>query len=207
MIKQISDWQLEIEDSLWSQIQTEYKTKEITPPQDKLFLAFELTSLEQTKVVIFGQDPYPTRGVATGLAFSANNICPHSLRNLFKELHADLGIERTNTDLSDWAKQGVLLLNTALTVQVGKAGSHSKIGWDKLIYNVIDQLNVKNEKVIFVLLGNNAKKLKKNIKDSHIVLEFTHPSPLSAYRGFWGCKMFSAINDNLTQNNQTPIQF
>lgn len=207
MIKKINDWQLDIDDRLIAYIKSEYKNKQITPSYDKIFYALELTSMSDTKVVIFGQDPYPSLGVATGLAFSSNGSLPPSLRNMYKELEQDLGIVRRNSNLEDWAQQGVLLLNTSLTVEVGNAGSHSKIGWSEVTNQVIEQLNNKEQPVIFVLLGNNAQKLSKLIANKHIILEFTHPSPLSAYRGFFGCKLYSQINDKLQLNNIKPINF
>lgn len=203
----VNDWKLELDQQLVDFVTTEYKTKEIAPAKDKIYYALELTSLASTKVVIFGQDPYPTKGVATGLAFSSNDILPASLRNLFKELESDLGIVRTDTNLEDWAKQGILLLNTALTVEVGNAGSHSKVGWIEVTKQVIEQLNRRQEQVIYVLLGGHAQKLEKYIADKDIVLKYTHPSPLAAYRGFWGCKLFSEINTNLEQLGHSKINF
>ncbi len=203
----IKDWQLNISNELWSKIEEEYKTKEITPSKKDIFKALELTSLEQTRVVIFGQDPYPTKGVATGLAFSSNGKLPASLRNLFKELEDDLGINRIETDLTDWAKQGILLLNTTLTVEVGNANSHSKLGWIDVTNQVIEQINEQSRPIIFVLLGGHAQKLEKLIAPHHCILKYTHPSPLSAYRGFFGSKMFSEINTTLTELGYSEIQF
>lgn len=207
MNKQINGWNLVIEQSLLDYIDNEYATKQISPAKEKIFHALELTSFEQVKVVIFGQDPYPTKGVATGLAFSSSNTLPASLRNLFTELESDLGIKRVNTDLDDWAKRGVLLLNTALTVEVGNAGSHSKIGWIEVTNQVIAQIGLKPTPVVFVLLGKHAQNLEKYISSKDIVLKYTHPSPLSAYRGFWGCKMFSTINLELKNIGQKEIDF
>lgn len=203
----VNDWKLNIEQQLIDFIDQEYQTKSIAPQRDKIYLALELTSKADTKVVIFGQDPYPTEGVATGLAFSSNLQFPPSLQNLFKELETDIGVVRTNTNLEDWAKQGILLLNTSLTVEVGNAGSHSKIGWIDVTKQVIEQLNERSQPVIYVLLGAHAQKLEKYISADNIILKYTHPSPLSAYRGFWNCKMFSAINNNLEQLGSTPINF
>ncbi len=203
----INDWKISLTHELIQFIDEEYQTKQIAPRKEDIFKALQLTSLSQTKVVIFGQDPYPTLGVANGLAFSATDAVPKSLVNLFKELESDLNIKRDNPDLSDWAKQGILLLNTCLTVEVGKAGSHSSCGWKQVVLSIIEQINNKEDVVIFVLLGNNAKKLNKYIDAKHIVLEFTHPSPLSAYRGFFGCKMFSQINRALAANKYETIKF
>lgn len=207
MLLEINNWKLDLEAEFVDFIDEEYKAKDIAPPKEKLYKALELTSPSDVKVVIFGQDPYPTKGVATGLAFSSNNVLPASLRNLFKELESDLGIVRTDTNLEDWALQGVLLLNTALTVEVGNAGSHSKVGWIEVTKQVIEQLNCRHDQVIYVLLGGHAQKLEKYIADKDIVLKYTHPSPLAAYRGFWGCKLFSAINANLEQLGHSKINF
>lgn len=207
MLLEINNWKLNLEPEFVEFIDEEYKTKDIAPPKDKLYKALELTSPSEVKVVIFGQDPYPTKGVATGLAFSSNGKLPGSLRNMFKELNNDLGIERTDTNLEDWAKQGVLLLNTSLMVEVGNAGSHSKVGWMDVTVQVIEQINNIDRKVIFVLLGNHAQKLEKYISESHYVLKFTHPSPLSASRGFFGSKPYSKINSILSEEGYSQIDF
>lgn len=207
MQKNINGWELEIDDTLWDFIVSEYAKKNIAPDFQNIFRAFELTSFSDTKVVIFGQDPYPTQGVATGLAFSSNTTLPASLRNMFKELNTDLGVSRTDSNLEDWSKQGVLLLNTALTVEVGKPGSHSKIGWIELVKQVILKISAKKEPVVFVLLGKQAQNLKRYIDSKDIILEFVHPSPLSAYRGFFGSKMFSKINNELEKHGYEEIIF
>lgn len=207
MILEINDWKLNLEDEFIRYIDNEYKTKDIAPTKDKLYHALKLTSLSDVKVVIFGQDPYPTKGVATGLAFSSNGKLPGSLRNMFKELNSDLGVERVDTNLEDWAQQGVLLLNTSLMVEVGNAGSHSKVGWMDVTVQVIDQINNLDRKVIFVLLGNHAQKLEKYIDDNNHVLKFTHPSPLSASRGFFGSKPYSQINQLLINDGYEQIEF
>ncbi len=206
-MKMINGWAVNIKPELQAAIDREYATKDITPPRQVLFKALELTAVEEVKVVIYGQDPYPTKGVATGLAFSSNQGLPASLRNMFKELETDLGVTRTNPNLEDWAKQGVLLLNSALTCEVGNAGSHSKLGWKDVIGDLTEQINQLDRPVIFVLLGGHAKQYKKIIDPKHIVLEFTHPSPLSAYRGFFGSKMYSQINLKLEANGYSPIEF
>ncbi len=203
----INGWEINLSPELQAKIDSEYATKDITPPRSLLFKALELTAREQVKVVIYGQDPYPTHGVATGLAFSSNNGLPASLRNMFKELEADLGVIRTDPNLEDWAKQGILLLNSALTCEVGMAGSHSKLGWKDVVGDLTNQINQLDRPVIFVLLGGHAKQYKQIIDPKHIVLEFTHPSPLSAYRGFFGSKMYSKINQQLVDNGYTPIEF
>lgn len=207
MKKQINGWNLELNQELVEFIEQAYQTTNVAPSQEKIYYALELTSISDVSVVIFGQDPYPTAGVATGLAFSSNNQLPASLRNMFKELEADLGVVRTDTNLADWARQGVLLFNTSLTVEVGNAGSHSKVGWQQVTEQVIDQINELDRKVIFVLLGGHAQKLKSKIDDHHVILEFVHPSPLAAYRGFFGSRMYSQINDNLETLGYPAIDF
>lgn len=207
VILKVNDWKIELTEEFQQFINSEYETKDIAPNKDKLYYALELTSLRDVKVVIFGQDPYPTKGVATGLAFSSNGKLPPSLKNMYKELETDLGISRTDPNLEDLAKQGILLLNTSLSVEVGKPGSHSKIGWMNVTNQVIDQINNLDRPVVFVLLGNHAQGLKSKINDKHIILEYTHPSPLSAYRGFFGCKMFSTINRKLVENDYEEIKF
>ncbi len=204
---EINNWKLDLEQDFVEYIDNEYATKDIAPTKDKLYRALELTSLNDVKVVIFGQDPYPTKGVATGLAFSSNGKLPGSLRNMFKELNTDLGVERVDTNLSDWAEQGVLLLNTSLMVEVGNAGSHSKVGWMDVTVQVIEQINNIERKVVFVLLGNHAQKLEKYIAENNHVLKFTHPSPLSASRGFFGSKPYSKINQLLEDEGYAPIDF
>lgn len=207
MNKEINGWELNLSDHLVEFIADAYQNTNVAPAEENLYKAFELTPKEAVKVVIFGQDPYPTAGVATGLAFSSQTTLPASLRNMFKELESDLGIVRTNPNLDDWAKQGVLLLNTALTVEVGAPGSHSKVGWSDVTNQVIEQINQLEHVVIFVLLGGHAKRLKKQIADHHVVLEFVHPSPLSAYRGFFGSGMYSQINHQLAECGSEPIDF
>lgn len=207
MQKEINGWNLNLDQKLVDYIELAYKTTNVAPKQEKIYYALELTSIDDVSVVIFGQDPYPTAGVATGLAFSSNNQLPASLRNMFKELEADLGVIRSDTNLADWAKQGVLLLNTSLTVEVGNAGSHSNVGWQQVTEQVIEQINNLDRQVIFVLLGGHAQKLKSKIADQHVILEFVHPSPLAAYRGFFGSKMYSQINNNLEILGYPPIDF
>lgn len=171
----------------------------VYPPRDLIFNAFRLTPFEQTKVVILGQDPYHGAGQAHGLAFSVQNTTrlPPSLQNIFKELHADLGIMRApNGDLTAWATQGVLLLNTVLTVREGEAQSHANQGWEIYTDQAIRLLSEHApQRVIFMLWGNPAQRKAPLINaDRHIILKAAHPSPLSAYRGFFGCKHFSQVN-------------
>ena len=182
----------------------------VYPPKEDIFKAFELTSLSQVKVVILGQDPYHGEGEAQGLSFSVAQGCkiPPSLRNIFKELHSDLGITRLSTDLSDWAQQGVLLINAILTVEKDKPGSHSTLGWEQFTDNLITYLSQQAQPIIFVLWGNYARKKRSLITAAHHhILEGVHPSPLAAYRGFWGSKPFSTINRSLGDMGKQPIEW
>ncbi|MEF9933071.1 MAG: uracil-DNA glycosylase [Cetobacterium sp.] len=189
----------------------EYKTQVIYPPKDEIFEAFKLTSYKDCKVVILGQDPYHGAGQAHGLAFSVNVgiPIPPSLRNIYKELNQELGTFIPNNGyLVSWAKQGILLLNTALTVRAGDANSHSKIGWEIFTDDVIKKLNEKQDSVIFILWGNNAKSKKKLITNSnHYILEGVHPSPLSASRGFFGCDHFKKTNEILESLGKERIDW
>lgn len=180
----------------------------VYPPQEQIFSAFDKTPLDQVRVVILGQDPYHEAGQANGLAFSVNpgTKMPPSLRNIFKELKDDLGGElRTNTDLSDWAEQGVLLLNTSLTVIESQANSMAKL-WEPFTDSAIRLLNEQERPIVFVLWGNNARKKKSTIDVSrHYVIESAHPSPLSANRGFFGSKPFSKTNQILKRLGENEI--
>ncbi len=186
------------------------RDKNISPPFNKIFNAFKLCSFLSTKVVIFGQDPYFQKDLANGLAFSVNsgNQVPPSLRNIYKEVEDDLGTTINKTGcLKNWANQGVLLLNSYLTVEVSNPGSHSNIGWEDFIIRVVNSLNNKGG-VVFILWGNHAKKyLKKIDQKNNLVLTASHPSPLSAYRGFFGCRHFSKCNSYLIKNNNSPIKW
>ena len=183
----------------------------VFPEEKNVFKALELTPFESVKVVILGQDPYHGFGQAHGLSFSVQKgiPLPPSLRNIYKELQDDLGGELpTEGDLSDWAKQGVLLLNTVLTVEEGNANSHKGMGWETLTNRLIESLNELNHPVIFILWGKPAQDKEKLITNpSHVILKAPHPSPLSAYRGFCGSKPFSKVNDILLQQGQTPIRW
>lgn len=186
--------------------------KTIYPPEKERFNAFSLTQLDQVKVVILGQDPYHGEGQAHGLSFSvASGVkIPPSLRNIYKELADDLGWEELPKDgnLSHWAKQGVLLLNAVLTVEKANAGSHAKQGWEQFTDRVIQHINDQREGVIFLLWGSYAIKKSTMIdQQKHAVLTAVHPSPLSAYRGFFGCKHFSKTNQLLKAQNKTPIKW
>lgn len=209
MNKKIRDWELFIDDKLIENIEEEYQKKEISPQKENLFKVFELVDFKDVNVVILGQDPYPKKGDANGIAFSVDRKekLPASLRNLYKELEEDLGIKRENGDLSNIVKQGVLFMNTVFTVEVGKANSHNKYGWQKTSDTVIEDLSKKGD-VLFVLLGNNAKKVEKLIdKDKNTVIYEVHPSPLAAYRGFFGSKIFTKINNYLKENNKKEIDW
>lgn len=195
----------------------------IYPSQDKLLYALELVSLDDVKVVILGQDPYHGPNQSHGLAFSVlhGTKIPPSLRNIFKEIKDDLyqvnedtfslcsgtnDVENMDTDLTRWAEQGVLLLNATLSVEAGKAGSHSDLGWLKLTDQIIETVSEQCNNVVFILWGGDARKKAKLIDTTkHLVLEGVHPSPLSAYRGFFGCKHFSKANTYLVEHGKKPI--
>ena len=183
----------------------------VFPEEKNVFNALELTPFESVKVVILGQDPYHGFGQAHGLSFSVQKgiPLPPSLRNIYKELQEDIGGELpTEGDLSHWAKQGVLLLNTVLTVEEGNANSHKGMGWERLTNRLIESLNGLKHPVIFILWGKPAQDKEKLITNpNHVILKAPHPSPLSAYRGFFGSKPFSKVNDILIQQGQTPIRW
>jgi len=183
----------------------------VFPEEKNVFNALELTPFESVKVVILGQDPYHGFGQAHGLSFSVQKgiPLPPSLKNIYKELQEDIGGEvPIEGDLSHWAKQGVLLLNTVLTVEEGNANSHKGKGWERLTNRLIESLNELKHPVIFILWGKPAQDKEKLITNSnHVILKAPHPSPLSAYRGFFGSKPFSRVNDILIQQGQTPIRW
>lgn len=185
--------------------------KSIYPAGDVLFRAFELTPFEQVKIVILGQDPYHGLGQAHGLSFSVpvGIAVPPSLKNIYKELHADLGFEiPAHGYLASWAQQGVLLLNSVLTVEQGEAGAHRGQGWEQFTDQVITKLNQQREGVVFLLWGAYAQKKGAFIdQDKHCVLTAPHPSPLSAHRGFLGCQHFSKANQYLQQQGQAPVNW
>ncbi len=189
----------------------EYKTQTIYPDMYDIFNAFKYTSYQDTKVVILGQDPYHGKGQAHGLCFSVQKGIqpPPSLVNIFKELNAELGIEvAPHGELTGWAKQGVLLLNTCLTVREGNANSHKGLGWEELTDTVIAKLNEREKPMVFLLWGNNARSKTKLITNkNHLILACAHPSPLSAYNGFFGCNHFIKTNEFLKSTNQTPIDW
>ena len=188
----------------------EYRTHTIYPDMHHIFSALKETAFEDVKVVIIGQDPYHNPGQAHGMCFSVmpGTDTPPSLVNVFKEIKSDLGISNTNPYLINWAKQGVLLLNAVLTVRAGQAGSHRGKGWEILTDSIIKKLNERKEPIVFMLWGAYARSKKGYITNpNHLVLECAHPSPLSAYNGFFGCKHFSKCNEFLTQNGLKPIDW
>lgn len=191
-------------------IKNEYKTKTIFPSYENIFNALRYTDYDDVKVVILGQDPYHGLGEAHGLSFSVreNVKMPPSLQNIFKELYNDLGIKRTKSDLTDWAKEGVLLLNSIMTVEMDKPLSHKNKGWEIFTDNIISKLNERKEPVIFLLWGSFARSKKELITNPHHkIIESVHPSPLSASRGFFGSKPFSKINNYLKEFGQEEIKW
>lgn len=197
-------------EKLTSLVETAYQKCTVFPPQEEIFSAFALCPPEQVRVVILGQDPYHEKGQANGLAFSVKDgiPLPPSLRNIYKELQEDLGtVPSDSGNLERWAKQGVFLLNTVLTVEEGKANSHAAFGWQTFTDAVIASLKALPQPIAAVLWGAQAqKKAPLFASDSpRLVLSAPHPSPLSSYRGFFGSKPFSQINDFLRQNGEKPI--
>ena len=192
-------------------VKNEYATKTIYPPKSQIFSAFDYTSFDDVKVVIIGQDPYHGENQANGLSFSVGDgvKIPPSLRNIYKELKTDLGIEDSNSgNLEAWAKQGVLLLNATLTVEAANAGSHQNKGWEDFTDAVIKLLSEEKENLVFVLWGSYAQKKGKKInREKHCVIESAHPSPLSVYRGFWDSKPFSKTNEYLKSKNVQEIDW
>lgn len=189
----------------------QYSNETIYPVAKNIYNALKLTPYQDTKVVILGQDPYHEPGQAHGLAFSVgkNIEIPPSLQNIYKELHDDIGCSIPKHGyLVDWAKQGVLLLNTVLTVRAHQANSHKGKGWEYLTDSIIEKLNNKQNPVVFILWGSNARSKKSLITSpNHLIIESVHPSPLSAYNGFFGSKPFSKTNDFLIKTNQKPIDW
>jgi uracil-DNA glycosylase len=184
----------------------------IFPPKSQIFKSFELCTWEDLRVVILGQDPYPTKGHAHGLCFSvATDVkpLPKSLNNIFKERTSDLQLpDLPNGNLEHWAKQGVLLLNTVLTVQEGQADSHKKWGWEQFTDAVIDKIATEKEQIVFILWGAKAQAKASRIDNSnHLILKAVHPSPLSAHRGFFGCRHFSKTNAYLQRLGAQEIQW
>lgn len=196
---------------LYDFVLNEYNTTQVFPPADDIFNAFHLTPLSKVKVVIIGQDPYHNVGQAHGLCFSVKPDVgiPPSLVNIYKELHDDLGCEIPNNGyLVKWAEQGVLMLNTVLTVRAHMANSHKGKGWEKFTDAAITALNKQDRPIVFILWGAPAQTKKKMLNNPrHLILEAPHPSPLSAYRGFFGSRPFSKTNAFLEENGLTPIDW
>ena len=196
---------------LYQTVNEEYKTHVIYPPADDLFNAFHFTPLHAVKVVILGQDPYHNEGQAHGLCFSVQKgvEIPPSLVNIYKELKEDLHCTMpTSGYLKKWADQGVLLLNTVLTVRAHEANSHKGIGWEEFTDAAIRILNEQDRPIVFMLWGSNAREKKSMLNNpKHLILEAPHPSPLSAYRGFFGCRHFSKCNAFLIKNGLDPIDW
>ncbi len=192
-------------------VDEEYETKTVYPPKNEIFNAFKYTPYENVKVVILGQDPYHEEGQAEGLSFSVKNEIgrPPSLQNIFKELESDLGIKVSNNNsLAPWAFEGVLLLNSVLTVLKGAAASHANKGWETFTDDVIKIINEKDTPVVFILWGNYARSKKSLITNKrHLVLESPHPSPFSAYHGFFGSRPFSKTNEFLKKNGIKEINW
>lgn len=185
---------------------------QIFPPRSQIYRAFELCPIEQLKVVILGQDPYPTLGHAHGLCFSVEaqvHPLPKSLKNILKERKSDLGVaDLPNGDLSHWAKQGVLMLNTVLTVGQGKPDSHKNWGWEKFTAKIIGKIAEEKTNIVFILWGAKAQNMALNIDTKkHLLLKAAHPSPLAAYKGFFGCNHFSKTNDFLQLKGHQKIQW
>ena len=214
-----NDWQqpLEVEfkkpyyKDLYKKVLEEYRSRQIFPNPDDIFNAFHLTPLKDVKVVILGQDPYHNDGQAHGLCFSVKPDVevPPSLVNIYKELQDDLGCRIPNNGyLVKWAKQGVLMLNTVLTVRAHQANSHRGIGWEQFTDAVIRAVDAQDRPIVFLLWGRPAQMKKSMLHNpKHLILEAPHPSPLSAYHGFFGCKHFSQTNAFLEKNGLAPIDW
>ena len=187
----------------------EYAKYKVYPAPEKVFNALNLLKFDDVKVVIIGQDPYHQPGQAHGLSFSVQNVkkLPPSLINIYKEIEDETGKKSiTNGDLTEWEKQGVLLLNSVLTVRESQPNSHKNLGWEKITSRIVELLNQREKPVVFMLWGANAINIGKNInRAKHLVLTCAHPSPLSAYNGFFGCGHFVKANNFLKENNLQPI--
>lgn len=191
-------------------LEKEYSTHTIYPSMENIFNALNFVKYEDVKVVIIGQDPYHEPNQAHGLAFSVQDgiEIPPSLVNIYKEIESDLGITCQKTgNLSRWAKQGVMLLNTSLTVRRGQANSHKDKGWEIFTNEIIKILSKREDPIVFILWGSNAQRFESEIAKQHLILKSPHPSPLSAYRGFFGCKHFSKTNNFLVTHNKTAIDW
>ena len=197
---------------LYQFVKEEYHTHVIYPPADDIFNAFHLTPLSEVKVMILGQDPYHNAHQAHGLCFSVlpdQKEIPPSLQNIYKELHDDCGCYIPNNGyLEKWARQGVLMLNTVLTVRAHQANSHQGRGWEKFTDAIIEAVNPQDRPIVYLLWGSPAqRKIPMLTNPKHLILKAPHPSPLSAYRGFFGCRHFSQTNDFLVSHGLTPIDW
>lgn len=195
---------------LMKKVMEEYNTKVVYPPYSQLFNAFKLCPIKKLKVVILGQDPYHNPNQANGLAFSVpkGQALPASLRNIYKELSDDLSINNQSGDLTNWAKQGVLLFNTSFSVEAHKANSHHDLGWEELTINIMKELDVLDQPIIFILWGKQAQKYSDFITNPHHkCIKSAHPSPLSAHRGFFGSKPFSKVNQFLEKNHLEKVDW
>ena len=206
------EWEKEYYQKLRAILKHEYSTKTIYPDMHDIFNALKYVDYENCKVVIIGQDPYHGEGQAHGLSFSVKPgvKVPPSLRNIYKEIEDDIGSPQpqNNGDLTRWARQGVLLLNAVLTVRAGLANSHAKIGWQNLTDQIIKILNKRERPIVFLLWGAYAGKKQELLTNpAHLTLKAPHPSPLSASRGFFGCRHFSKANEFLKKTGQTPIKW
>lgn len=205
------EWDKEYFERLTAFVRQEYAAGQVFPPGREIFAAFDATPFDKVKVVILGQDPYHDVGQANGLCFSVRDGVPFppSLLNIFKEIQDDLGKPIPESgDLSRWARQGVLLLNSTLTVRAHSAGSHQNRGWERFTDEVISCLATRREHLVFILWGSYAIRKGGFIdRERHLVLTSPHPSPLSAYRGFFGCKHFSRANEYLAAHGLTPIDW
>ncbi len=195
--------------ALMEKVDAEYATHTVFPPKDKIFAALRRVDYDDVKVVILGQDPYHERGQANGMAFAVNDgvPLPPSLINIFKELSDDLGVEAQGSTLIGWADQGVLLLNTTLTVREGQAQSHSQYGWQEFTDAIVEALARREKPLAFILWGANAASKARFVPSRHFVIKSAHPSPLSAYRGFFGSKPFSKVNAFLSGRGVEPIDW
>ena len=196
--------------TLWNKVKQEYAQGKCFPPKEQIFRAIELTTFDEVEVVIIGQDPYHNDFQANGLCFSVSDLvkAPPSLKNIFTELKDDLGIEKTSNELDSWARQGVLLLNATLTVRAHEPNSHKDLGWEKFTDFIIKEISEKKENVVFVLWGAFAQKKASLIDETkHFIIQSAHPSPFSVYRGFYGSKPFSKINDYLKLKGKKPIDW
>lgn len=188
----------------------QYQTKTIYPKPENIFNSINHIKYDDVKVVIIGQDPYHEPNQAHGLAFSVENgvELPPSLVNIFKEIKAEFGFQNTNGNLMKWEQQGVLLLNSVLTVERGKANSHKGLGWEAVTQKIVSLLNQRQKPIVFLLWGASAQKVGEAVTNpNHLVLKCAHPSPLSAYNGFFGCGHFRKANEFLEKNGETPIDW